>query len=125
MPGWCPPDSRFATVIPLISQGQMPAPRHHSRSKPTTPRDRLWHAPLRVELHTSDETIEIFIEADFETLPEERRRFALLNVPATSSAKLPQQPRAGPRPPVLESDMVSDLPNQKRPGNSGAFRDTE
>ena len=40
-------------------------------------RDRL----VRVEIHTSDETIEIFVEADFEVLPEERRRFALLNIP--------------------------------------------
>jgi len=39
------------------------------------------NAPVRVELHTSGEIVEIFIEADCETLPEERRRFALLNVP--------------------------------------------
>jgi hypothetical protein len=26
-------------------------------------------------------TVEIFIEADFDTMPEERRRFALLNIP--------------------------------------------
>jgi hypothetical protein len=39
------------------------------------------HAPIRVEIHASDETIEICIEADFETMPQERRRFALLNVP--------------------------------------------
>jgi hypothetical protein len=38
-------------------------------------------APVRVEIYASDETIEIFVEADFETLPEERRRFALLNIP--------------------------------------------
>ena len=38
-------------------------------------------APVRVEIYHSDETVEIFIEADFETIPEERRRFALLNVP--------------------------------------------
>jgi hypothetical protein len=37
--------------------------------------------PVRVEIHPSEETIEIFIEADFETLPEEHRRFALLNIP--------------------------------------------
>ena len=29
----------------------------------------------------SEETVEIFIEADFDTFPEERRRFALLNIP--------------------------------------------
>ena len=36
---------------------------------------------IRVEIYHSEETVEIFIEADFETLPEERRRFALLNIP--------------------------------------------
>src|ERR1700738_47926 len=38
-------------------------------------------APVRVEIYSSEETVEIFIEADFETLPEEHRRFALVNVP--------------------------------------------
>jgi hypothetical protein len=38
-------------------------------------------APIRVEIYSSEETVEIFIEADFETLPEGRRRFALLNIP--------------------------------------------
>ena len=38
-------------------------------------------APIRVEIHASDETVEIFVEADFETHAEGRRRFALLNVP--------------------------------------------
>jgi hypothetical protein len=38
-------------------------------------------ASVRVEIHASEETVEIFIEADCETLPEERRRFALLNIP--------------------------------------------
>lgn len=38
-------------------------------------------APVRVEIYSSEETVEIFIEADFDTLPEERRRFALLNIP--------------------------------------------
>jgi len=38
-------------------------------------------APVRVEIHSSEETVEIFIEAGFETLPQERRRFAILNVP--------------------------------------------
>jgi hypothetical protein len=37
-------------------------------------------APIRVEIHSSDEIVEIFIEADSET-PGERRRFALLNIP--------------------------------------------
>ena len=38
-------------------------------------------SPLRVEVHASDETVELFIEADYETEPEERRRFAIINVP--------------------------------------------
>jgi hypothetical protein len=38
-------------------------------------------SPVRVEISASDETVEILIETDFETLPEERRRFALLNIP--------------------------------------------
>ena len=38
-------------------------------------------APIRVEIYASDETVEIFVEADFETLPEERRRFAIINIP--------------------------------------------
>ena len=38
-------------------------------------------ARVRVEIYSSEETVEIFIEADFETLPEERRRFAILNIP--------------------------------------------
>jgi hypothetical protein len=36
---------------------------------------------VRLEVHTSEETVEIFIEADFETHAEEQRRFAILNVP--------------------------------------------
>jgi len=38
-------------------------------------------APLRVEVYASEETVEIFVEADFKTHAEERRRFAILNVP--------------------------------------------
>jgi hypothetical protein len=37
--------------------------------------------PVRVAIHASEETVEIFIEADFDTMPEERRRFALVNIP--------------------------------------------
>jgi hypothetical protein len=35
-------------------------------------------APVRVQIFSSDETVEISVEADFETLPAERRRFAIL-----------------------------------------------
>ena len=38
-------------------------------------------APVRVEVYAGEETLEIFVEADFETLAEERRRFAILNIP--------------------------------------------
>jgi hypothetical protein len=38
-------------------------------------------APVRVEVHASEETVEIFVEADLETHAEERRRFAILNIP--------------------------------------------
>ena len=41
-------------------------------------------APVRVEVHASEETVEIFVEADFETHPEERRRFAIINIPRLS-----------------------------------------
>jgi hypothetical protein len=36
---------------------------------------------VRVEVYASEETVEIFVEADFETYAEERRRFAIINVP--------------------------------------------
>ena len=38
-------------------------------------------SPVRVEVYASEETVEIFVESDSETLLEERRRFALINVP--------------------------------------------
>jgi hypothetical protein len=38
-------------------------------------------APVRVEVYASEETVEIFVEADFETHAEERRRFAIVNIP--------------------------------------------
>lgn len=37
--------------------------------------------PVRVEVHASEETVEIFVEADVETLPAERRRFAIVSIP--------------------------------------------
>jgi len=38
-------------------------------------------APVKLEIYAREDTVEIFIGADFETLPEEHRRFALLNIP--------------------------------------------
>jgi hypothetical protein len=37
-------------------------------------------SPLRVEVHASQDIVEIYIEADFDTLPEDRRRFAGLSM---------------------------------------------
>jgi hypothetical protein len=44
-------------------------------------------SPVRVEVYASEETIEIFVEADCDTLPEERRRFAIINVPRQQFSK--------------------------------------
>jgi hypothetical protein len=58
-------------------------------------------APVRVEIYASDETIEIFAEADFETLPQERRRFALLNIPRclfSEATATTARPAANPGP---------------------------
>ena len=58
-------------------------------------------APVRVEIYHSDETVEIFIEADFDTLPEERRRFAILNIPRhlfTEAIAATARRAASPRP---------------------------
>jgi hypothetical protein len=41
----------------------------------------LGDSSIRAEIHASEETVEIFVEADFETHAEERRRFALINIP--------------------------------------------
>ena len=66
-------------------------------------------APVRVEIYASEETVEIFIEADFETHPEERRRFALLNIPrhlfseATASAAR-RAANVGPAPSTRNQD---------------------
>jgi hypothetical protein len=43
--------------------------------------------PIRVEVYASEETIEIFVEADFETHAEEHRRFATLNLPGATRVK--------------------------------------
>jgi hypothetical protein len=59
-------------------------------------------APVRFEIYSSEETVEIFIEADVEPLPEGRRRFAILNIPrhqfseATGAAA--RRATASPRP---------------------------
>ena len=69
-------------------------------------------APVRVEIYASEETVEIFIEADSETFPEERRRFALLNIPRhlfSCLAKLPPQRRDVPQNLSFILDMMSNF----------------
>jgi hypothetical protein len=38
-------------------------------------------APLRVEIYAGQESVEIFVEAESEAISEERRRFAIINIP--------------------------------------------
>jgi hypothetical protein len=53
-------------------------------------------APVPVEVYSSEETVEIFIQTDFEELPQEHRRFAFLSIPrhlfseAVANAKKPR-----------------------------------
>jgi hypothetical protein len=66
-------------------------------------------APVRVEIYASEETVEIFIEADLDAMPEERRRFALLNIPRQlfSEATAAAARRAGN--PSFILDVTSDV----------------
>jgi hypothetical protein len=75
------PDGRWPEIAADPFQGRSYAQRHHSTSERTRHGVDFGDAPVRVEIYASGETVEILIEADFETLPEERRRFALLNIP--------------------------------------------
>ena len=38
-------------------------------------------SPIRVEINSNEPVVEISIEADYETRPEGRRRFAHINIP--------------------------------------------
>ena len=60
-------------------------------------------APARVEIYSSEETVEIFIEADFETLPEERPRHLF------SLAKPPPPRHDGPESPSCTLDVTGDI----------------
>jgi hypothetical protein len=53
-------------------------------------------APVRVQIYSSEETVEILIEADFETLPEGGGALPFSTLPATSLAKPLVQQRAAP-----------------------------
>jgi hypothetical protein len=75
-------------------------------------------SPVRVEVYASETTIEIFVEADFETLPEERRRFAIINLPRQqfSQATGEAARRAAKKRSLGEqrSRRPSDVPNGTR-----------
>ena len=56
-------------------------------------------SPLRVEVHASEETVEIYIEADIDTLPEHLRRFAIVSISQqqfgeATGARRAEQPQA-------------------------------
>jgi hypothetical protein len=72
-------------------------------------------APVRVEIYASEETVEIFIEPDFETHAEERRRLPSSTFPATCLAKLPPQRLDVPRTPVLHPQWPRSLDTQPIP----------
>jgi hypothetical protein len=51
---------------------------------------------IRVEIHSSEETVEIFIEADFETLPEGVDASPFSTFRGTCLARPPQRRRVVP-----------------------------
>lgn len=52
--------------------------RHYSRKNGGRHEVDFGDAPIRIEIHSSDETIEVSIDTDHEFIPESRRRFALI-----------------------------------------------
>ena len=69
---------------------------------------------------SSEEAVEIFIEADFETLLEERRRFAILNIPRHQFSEATVQPRDMPQNPI--TDAVSRFGYPSSPNHMLAER---
>jgi hypothetical protein len=55
-------------------------------------------SPVRVEICASEETVEIVVEADSDKLPQERRRFALINIPAKPPPRPPSNVGCGSEP---------------------------
>jgi hypothetical protein len=53
-------------------------------------------SPLRVEIYSGEDSIEIFVEADFETLPEHHCRFVISRIQKRSLAKRQVRPQADP-----------------------------
>jgi hypothetical protein len=66
-------------------------------------------APLRVEIYASEETVEIFVEADLDPMPEESRRLRFSIFPAICLAKPPPQRPDVPRTPSCILAVTSDF----------------
>ncbi len=64
-------------------------------------------SPLRVEVHASQEIVEIYIEADFDTLPEDRRRFAGLSMSRQQFSEATGGRGSQSRPERPEQEMIA------------------
>ena len=67
-------------------------------------------APVRVQIYASEETVEIFVEADLDSMPEKRRRYALVNFPRhlfSEATAATARRAANPRP--ASSDVMRDF----------------
>ena len=56
-----------------------------------------------LEISSTEEAVEMLIEADFETFPQERRRFAILNIPGASNSKQPARLRDVSQSPIADA----------------------
>jgi hypothetical protein len=101
---------------PLKRVRQCRTPSFDERTDDATRFD-FGDAPVRVEIYPSEETAEIFIvEADFEKLPEERRRFALLNIPRHLFSEATAVATRLPRSSTLHPQWPRNLDTQLIPG---------
>jgi hypothetical protein len=87
--------------------------RHHPGKNGRRHEVDFGDSPVRVEVYASEVTIEIFIEADFESLPEERWRFALINVPRQQFTQATGKAR---------QEEIAETPLLDRTTNSTASR---
>jgi hypothetical protein len=66
-------------------------------------------APVRVEIYANEETVDIFIEADFDTLRRNVGASPFSTFRATCSAKLPPRRRDVPQDPAPHPGVASDF----------------
>src|SRR5258708_25689016 len=59
-------------------------------------------SPLRVEVHASEETVEIYIEADIDTRPDHLQRFAIVSMSRQQFSEA-TGPRRAERPRALRT----------------------